>query len=417
MDKIKILVLNNYHYRRGGADSIYFNTIELLSKKGHQVQAFSMIHPENLPDANDIYFAEYHSLLTKSYLSKLFNLSSYFYSFGAKRGLKRLLNSFSPDIVHVHLLYGGLTSSVLSIFKKRNIPVIYSAHDYKLICPNQSFLIDGKKICEDCKGKRYYKAITNKCNRNNRIISLIIALESYFRDLFFPIDKYLSRIVASCDFGARKINEFRPDLKPMITRLYNLAPNLENIKPVIRKGNYFLFFGRLSSEKGLVTLVEAWRDLPLDCILKIAGTGPLEFRLKEMIDSYKLSNVELLGYKSGLDLINLIKNASYVLTPSEWYENNPMTVLEGFSYGKPGIGSAIGGIPELIREGKTGFLFPHGNIEELKKCIIKANSLSDIQYSELAAEARGFVEEYCSSEIHYNQLIKIYNEAICQISS
>jgi glycosyltransferase involved in cell wall biosynthesis len=412
MNKAKVLVINNYHYRRGGADSIYFNTMELLRLRGHNVQAFSLIHPENIKDDNSIYFAKYHSLLTKSLFSRIYNLSSYFYSIEAVKGLNRLLKHFTPDIVHIHLLYGGLTSSVLSLLKRNNIPVVYSAHDYKLICPNQSFLINGKRICEACKGQKYYYALKNKCNRNNRMFSAIMGLESYFRDYCFPINRYLSIIVTSCNYGFDKHKEFRPDLVPILTRLYNLAPNLENISATIKKGNYFLFFGRLSSEKGLVTLIEAWRNVSSSCRLKIVGTGPLESTLADLIETYNLSNVELLGYQSGMDLIELIRNSSFILVPSEWYENNPMTLIEGFSYGKPGIGSSIGGIPELIQNGETGFLFQPGNVEELTDCIYKADSLSENVYASFAKNARRLVDEQCSSEIHYDQLIKIYNRAM-----
>lgn len=412
MEKLKILVINNYHYRRGGADSIYFNTIELLESKGHQVQAYSFDHAENIPNKNSIYFAKYHSILNKSVFSKIINLHKYFYSFDAKRGLNKLLKEYSPDIVHAHLLYGGLSSSVLSLLKTKNIPVIYSAHDYKLICPNQSFLIDGHTICEACKGQKYFSAFIKKCNRNNRLFSLIIGMESYFRDKFFPIEKNISKIIASCNFGLEKHKEFRPDLVPILTKLYNLAPNLENIIPIIRKGNYFLFFGRLSSEKGLITLIEAWKTLPPSCNLKIAGTGPLELTLSELIKSYALHNVELLGYKSGTVLIDLIRNSSFILAPSEWYENNPMTIIEGFSHGKPGIGSEIGGIPELIQNDKTGFLFQSGNIKDLTNCIIKANNSTENEYAKLSEGARSFVEENCSSDVHYQSLLKIYNEAL-----
>jgi glycosyltransferase involved in cell wall biosynthesis len=412
MNKLKVLLINNYHYRRGGADTIYFNTIELLRSNGHQVQSYSLSHPDNLPDKNSGFFAKYHNMPEKSFFSRVFNLNKYFYSNEAKKGLKLLLKQFSPDVVHAHLLYGGLSSSVLSVLKYRDIPVVYSAHDYRLVCPNQSFLINGVKICEDCKGRKYFNAFKNKCNRGNRFFSLVIGLESYFRDIFFPIEKYISKIIVLCQFGLEKHKEFRPDLSHKLTQLFNYAPNIDNIVPLQKKGEYFLFFGRLSSEKGLLTLIEAWRNVPIDCKLKIVGTGPLESRLLQIANDYKLNNVELMGYRQGDDLVHLIRNASFILVPSEWYENNPMTVIEAFSHGKPAIGSNIGGIPELIENEKTGFLFQAGNIKELTDCIIKANNLSDNKYSFFANAARKFIEMNCAPEVHYNSLIQIYNEVV-----
>ncbi len=409
---MKILFLNNYHFRRGGADSIYLNTIELFKDRGHNVEAFSFKHPENVPDKNENIFPEYHSLLSKGFINRLFSFKNYFYSFQVNRQLKKLLSDFKPDIVHVHLLYGGLTSSALRLFREKNIPVIYSAHDYKLICPNQAFLVDGKNICESCKGKKYYNATLKKCNKNSLLYSSVIALESYFRDIFFPINSHITRIVASCDFGLKKHVEFRPDLVEKLTYLFNFAPELYKVKPKYEKGKYYLFFGRLSSEKGLLTLIKAWENLNNSTRLVIAGTGPLAQVLDDYVINNQLSNVKLVGYKAGGELADLISNASFIITPSEWYENNPMTIIEGFSYGKPAIGSNLGGIPELINNGENGFIFDYGDVDSLVNCIKQSESISNDEYLCLAKNARKFAEINCSPDIHYYALVNIYNDAI-----
>lgn len=412
MGKLKILVINNYHFRRGGADSIYFNTLDLLKSKGHEVEAFSLKHGQNLFNKNSHLFAEYHDMPQLNFFQKILSLKKYFYYGEAKKNLAKLLKEFNPDVVHAHLLYGGLTSSVLALLHKKNIPVVYSAHDYKLICPNQSFLINGSKVCEACKGRKYYNAAVKKCNRNNMLFSIVIALESYFRDIFFPISKHISVIVASSDFGLKKHLEFRPDFKTQITRLYNLAPNIEEIKPVFSYKSYFIFFGRLSSEKGVLTLLDAWKKLPPNIQLKIVGTGPQSSELANKVIEEKLSNVELLGYKVGDELIELIQKASFVVVPSEWYENNPMTVIEAFSYGKVGIGSNVGGIPELIIDGITGYSFEMGNPQKLADSIMKADSLSFEEYLTMSNNAREFALKNCASNIHYDQLMSIYNKAV-----
>jgi glycosyltransferase involved in cell wall biosynthesis len=409
---MKILIINNYHFRRGGADSIYLNTINLFKDRGHQVAAFSLKHPENIPDENDYLFPEYHSLLSKKFFDRITIFREYFYSYKVGSALTKLVKEFKPDIVHVHLLYGGLTSSALAVFKKFHIPVIYSAHDYKLICPNQSFLQNGSKICESCKGKKYYNASLNKCNKDSLLFSTVIAFESYFRDLFFPIDKYITRIVASCDFGLRKHVQFRPDLSSKITYLFNFAPDLFKVNPEYIRGEYYLFFGRLSSEKGLLTLVKAWESLNKSALLIIAGTGPLSSILNLYIIENNLNNVSLVGYKSGNELINLIKMSSFIITPSEWYENNPMTIIEGYSYGKPAIGSNIGGIPELIKNNYNGFIFDYGNAENLSNCIQTSLNISNEEYMNLAKNARKFSEIHCSPDVHYDSLVDIYKDSI-----
>jgi len=412
MNKLKVLVINNYHFRRGGADSIYLNTINLLKERGHEVAAFSLKHPENIPDANDHLFTEYHSLLSKGFIDRLSSFIDYFYSYKVKSALIKLLQEFKPDIVHAHLLYGGLTSSALTVFKKNTIPVVYSAHDYKLICPNQSFLQNGSIICESCKGKKYYNAPLKKCNKNSLLFSSVIALESYFRDLFYPINTHITKVITLCNFGLQKHIDFRPDLTKKITYLFNFAPELYKINPEYIRGEYYLFFGRLSSEKGLMTLVKAWELLKNSTKLIIAGTGPLSETLKDYIIEKKLNNVSLVGFKSGNELSELIKMASYIVTPSEWYENNPMTIIEGYSYGKPAIGSNIGGIPELVKNNYNGFIFNFGNTDALAKCIQKSEKISNDEYLILAKNARIFAEINCAPDVHYNALINIYNDSI-----
>ncbi len=409
---MKILIVNNYHFRRGGADSIYLNTINLFKERGHEVSAFSLKHPENIPDQNDNLFPEYHSLLSKGFIDRLSSFRDYFYSYKVKSALIKLLEEFKPDIVHAHLLYGGLTSSALTVFKKNNIPVVYSAHDYKLICPNQAFLQNGSIICESCKGKKYYNASLKKCNKNSFLFSSVIALESYFRDLFFPINTHITKVVASCNFGLKKHKEFRPDLSNKLTYLFNFAPELYKVSPEYIRGEYYLFFGRLSSEKGLLTLVKAWESLKKSTQLIIAGSGPLSATLEAYIIEKNLTNVSLVGYKSGNELSELIKMASFIVTPSEWYENNPMTIIEGYSYGKPAIGSNIGGIPELVNNNYNGFIFDFGNADALAKCIQKSENISNEEYLILAKNARNFAEINCSPEVHYNALINIYKDSI-----
>ncbi len=409
---MKILFINNYHFRRGGADSMYLNTIILFKERGHEVASFSLKHPENIPDENDHLFPEYHSLLSKGFIGRLSSFRDYFYSYKVKSALLKLLKEFKPDIVHAHLLYGGLTSSALTVFKKNSIPVVYSAHDYKLICPNQAFLQNGSIICESCKGKKYYNASLKKCNKNSFLFSTVIALESYFRDLFFPINKHITKIVASSNFGLQKHKEFRPDLANKLTYLFNFAPELSKRSTEYIRGEYYLFFGRLSSEKGLWTLVKAWELLTMPPQLIIAGTGPLSASLEAYIFEKNLTNVSLVGYKSGNELSELIRMASFIVTPSEWYENNPMTIIEGFSYGKPAIGSNIGGIPELVNNNYNGFIFNFGNADALAKCIQKSENISNEEYLNLAKNARNFAEINCAPEVHYNTLFNIYKDSI-----
>jgi glycosyltransferase involved in cell wall biosynthesis len=183
-------------------------------------------------------------------------------------------------------------------------------------------------------------------------------------------------------------------------------PNLNQIIATSKKGNYFVYYGRISREKGINTLIKAFQNSSIN--LKIIGTGPL-------LDEYtnkKHQNIEFVGYKTGAELTELVSNASFIIVPSQWYENNPMTIVEGYSYGKPVIGANIGGIPEIIEDGKTGYLFESGNSDDLLSMVSKADSLSDKEYEKMSKNARQFAEDNFNPEIHYQQLMTIYKKVL-----
>ena len=172
---------------------------------------------------------------------------------------------------------------------------------------------------------------------------------------------------------------------------------------------YFLFFGRLSYEKGIKTLILAFRETP-QCRLKIAGTGPLEEELKEFVRENKMDNVEFLGYQSGEPLQKLVSNAYFIMVPSEWYENNPMTIIEGYAAGVPVIGAKIGGIPEIIEDGRTGYLFDSGNKEELVKMINRSNLLDDNEYWTMCDAALKFAKDHFSRDEYYPKLMSFFEK-------
>jgi len=187
---------------------------------------------------------------------------------------------------------------------------------------------------------------------------------------------------------------------------------LSQSNPNTQKGNYLLFYGRLAPEKGVLTLINTWKRLSKDIKLKIIGEGVMSVMIKDEIKSNNLTNIEFLGFRKGEELFGYIRNASFVLVPSEWYENNPLTIVEAYSSGKPVIGSNIGGIPELIVEGKTGYLFSMGDSAELEKKINEAVSMSDEAYLVMSEAAYKFACDKFSEKTHYRDLIKVYNEVV-----
>jgi len=186
----------------------------------------------------------------------------------------------------------------------------------------------------------------------------------------------------------------------------NFISNLETIVPNYQQGEYFLFFGRLSREKGILTLIES--ALNSNIKLKILGTGALFNQIKEQ----ETDNIELVGFKQGEELIQIIRNASFIIIPSEWYENNPMSVIEAYAFGKPVIGADIGGISEIIIPNETGFLFKSKNKNDLKEKLQIANNLTNKEYEYMGKNARTFAETFFNPENQITNLINIYNELI-----
>jgi glycosyltransferase involved in cell wall biosynthesis len=403
---MKILQINSCHYRRGGADVVYLNTGELLKQRGHEVFYFSMKDDKNIPDEHAAYFPSISDPRNQSLVNKIKIAPSFIYNREAYTKLSQLLDEIKPDIAHIHLFLGKLSSSILKALKEKNIPIVTTVHDYRLLCPAYLFLDGQNKICEKCVNGFYLNCTLNKCSEGNLFQSLMLSADAYFRKYRMNPINYIQRFIFVSDFIRKKHISFNAAYQPREKLLYNFVPDLDKIVPTTIKGDYFLFYGRLSREKGVDTLLKAAEKAGIR--LKVVGTGSLYE--KYIAANYK--NIEFLGYKSGHELSELIRHAGFVIVPSEWYENNPLTILEAYSHGKPVIGSRIGGIPEIIEEGKTGFLFEAGNQSQLTDALVKADLLSGDDYQKMSNAARAFAGSHFNPDTHYNELINIYKELV-----
>ncbi|WP_075342093.1 glycosyltransferase family 4 protein [Tenacibaculum agarivorans] len=398
---MRILLINNTHYIGGGADRVYINTGSLLEKNGHTVLYFSTQSEKNIQSKYAKYFVSKQNNREVSFTDKLKGVKNYLYNKEVESKLSRLIQEEKPDIAHLHLFYGGLSSAVLKVLRENNIPIVQTVHDYRLLCPANAFLNSKNEICERCKPKKYYNCTLNRCSGGNIFYSSILSVEGYFRKyLYDPLD-YINHFVFVSDFSRKKHIDFDKRYREKSSHLYNFTHLQE--KPIVERENYFLFFGRLSNEKGVHTLIEAAQEVGVN--LKVVGDGPIKEELEINNVNEKIS---FLGHKSGQELIDLIKKASFIIVPSEWYENNPMTIIESYALGKPVIGAKIGGIPEIIIENKTGFLFESRSKETLKQVIEKAKKMSDQDYLEMSEGARKFAESNFSEEKNYDHLISVY---------
>ncbi len=404
---MKILQINSVHYRRGGADVVYLNTGKLLEEHGHEVYYFSQKNENNYPASTSEFFIKPTNYFRKTTIQKIVSVPRFFYSFEAAKKLEKLIKKQQPDIAHIHLYKADLTPSILKVLSNNNVPIVITLHDFGFICPH-NLLLDGKmNICERCVNGSSLNCIIHKCNRNNIVLSALSSFEYIFQQAFFPFDKYFDTIIAVSRFSQEKHLESRK-FNWEIKHLYNFFPDLKLTKPNHFKGDYMLFFGRLSKEKGIETLINTWQSNNIKTKLKVVGTGELLEKYKNI----KYKNVEFLGFKNGDELTSLIKNASFVIIPSEVQENNPLTIIESYSFGKPVIASNVGGIPEIVLNYKTGFLFEMGNADDLSEKIKLAKKTSPKEYLKMSQNARNFAEEHFDEDKHYNALIAIYKETL-----
>ncbi len=409
--QLKVLLINNCHYRRGGADVVYLNTGDLLESRGHDVAYFSTKSQYNYSTEYSEYFVRDIDALKLNFVEQLVYMPRKLYSREAKRKLGKVIDNFKPDLAHIHLYKGGLTAAILPVLKRKKLPAVITLHDYSLLCP-RNIMIDGEgKICERCLTATRLNCVYHRCNRRNLYYSIVNYIEFVLNNNYFNPGNYFNRIICVSRFNYLKHSNHAL-FKERFVHLYNFYPLLSQSNPKTSKGSYFLFYGRLAPEKGVMTLIDTWKRLGNDVHLIIIGEGVMSAQIKDEIRENNLHNVEFLGFRKGEELFSFIRDASFVLVPSEWYENNPLTIVEAYSVGKPVIGSNIGGIPELIIEGRTGFLFEMGDSGGLEEKIRIAAEMSESQYLEMSEAAYRFACDKFSEKDHYRDLLKIYRDVV-----
>ncbi|MDO4160548.1 MAG: glycosyltransferase [Prevotellaceae bacterium] len=386
---MKILLSNKFYYRRGG-DCIYMLNLEqLLKVHGHEVAVFAMDYPENIDSEWKKYFPQN--------MSKLMAFTRPFGSKETKDKFCKLLDDFKPDVVHLNNIHTQLSPVIAEVVHKHGIKVVWTLHDYKLLCPRYDCLRDGKEICETCFSGDKKPCLDNKCMKGSKLASLIGYREAVKWNRK-RLEACTDTFVCPSQFMADKMIQGGFDASKMVT-LCNFI-NIEKCKrDSYDKEDYYCFIGRLSHEKGARTLIEAANRLPYK--IKIIGGGPLMDELKGIANK----NIEFVGFKQWNEIKELVGNARFSVIPSEWYENNPLSVIEAQCLGTPVLGARIGGIPELIDEGKTGMTFESRNTEDLKDKIERMWN-TDFDYKQIAESS---MERY-NSEEYYKNIIGIYNK-------
>lgn len=403
----RLLNINTYHYRRGGSDAVYLEHAALMGQQGWDNGFFAMQHPKNQPTPWSRYFIdELEFGNAYSAVDKLVMASKVIYSFEAQRKLRALLHDFPADIAHLHCIYHHHSPAILPVLKRAGVPVVMTAHDLKVACPAYKML-NRNGVCESCRTGSVLNVIKNRCIRDSLAASAIVAAESGLHRALGTYRNHVDRLVVPSHFFGDKIAEWGFPAEKIVY-IPNYVDASQQV-PQYEAGDYFLYFGRLALEKGVDTLIRA--AAAAGVTLKIAGTGPEEAALRALVADMgrdRGASIEFLGFQSGAALHALICQARVVVLPSQWYENAPMSVLESFGFGKPVIGAAIGGIPELVRDGVTGWTFQPGDVQALASLLSRTAEMPAATLAEKGRAGRAMVETEFTKDRYLAAMLELY---------
>lgn len=404
---MNIIMANKYYYERGGADRYALDLSQLLAHHGHNVIPFAMQHPKNLPTPWERFFpSEVQTERPVMNLQGLKTFQRMIYSHDAKTKMTELIVKARPDICHVHNIYTQLSPSVLDALQDQQVPAVMTVHDYHLIAPNYMLWSNGK--IADWSKAGLITAALSRYHKNSMPASFAQSLmfkvhqrrQSYQKGIqyFFSPTEFVRGKMIKAGFEAERVKTV-----PHYLDVSGLEPKQED-------QGYVLFSGRLVEEKGVDVLIKAMEGLPeIPC--KVLGSGPDEQRLKEMARLHK--NIEFLGWRSGGPAWDLYRGARVVVVPSLWYEVFGLSALEAMAVGTPVIASDIGGLAEVVDDTVTGRLFPAGDVQSLRAMIADMFDHPDMA-KRMGKQARAKVERDHSPEQHYQQVVKIYQQAISE---
>jgi len=398
---MKVLFANKFFFRNGGSEVVMFQERDFLLCEGHEVVDFSMQDDRNFASDYADYFVDQQDYRGGGKLGKLKSALTFVHSPEAVRKVGALIDATQPDLVHCHNIYHQLTPSIIGAAKARGVLVVLTLHDYKPVCPAYTRLRGGKP-CSACLDGDFAQVLKRRCAEGSLGRSALLYAEAVVQRRLGNYEK-VDRFIAPSRFMRDSVlHRFRPE---QVVLLYN-GVDLAGIAPSGRDEGYALYLGRLSHEKGIEALLHAHDSTQAAWPLVVAGTGPLAGEFKT-----KYPTAKFIGHVAGDALRATISGAAVVVVPSEWYENCPMSVLEAMAYGKPVIGSRMGGIPELVADGETGLLFDAGNVKELQEKLGTLMAAPDLRQT-MGKAARERVEKEFSLERHNAGLMDIYKSLV-----
>ena len=404
---MKVLMVNKFHYKKGGSETYYFTVAQALEAHGHEVVFFAMKDVEkNIPCEQEKYFVS-NSAIQGGVKSKLNMILHIAYSKEAYSNMKKLLQKEQPDLVILNLVHKQITLSIIDAIKEYDpkLPIFWTMHDLIAVCPSYTMLDGNGEICEKCLSGSFKHCVENRCMKGSKLMSMLSKYEAdYIRkkkwyeqvDLFICPSEFYSKKLQDAHFTTSEIITLRNPL-PLDTK-YELNEANEG---------YVLYFGRLAKEKGVKTLIDAAKKVGFHLV--ILGTGPMEGELKEY--AKELKNVEFKGFQTGKALTGYVKKSRCVVLPSEWYENGPYSAMEAMALGKPLIVSDNGGLPELVDDGENGCVYSAKlGANALANCIQKIIGLTETEYKAMAECSMEKAKKLFDPNQYVNQIEQHYAE-------
>lgn len=387
---MKVLLVHNYYQHSGGEDEVFRLEKKLLERKGHDVATYTV------------------SNQAISNLSKLSLGAASLWSTRTQHDLNIILKKNKPDIAHFHNTFPLISPSAYYACNQAGVKVVQTLHNYRLFCPSSTHFYREGRICEICLGKTPpWPGIKYSCYRESRLETAVLTSMLTLHRWLKTWERRVNVYIALTEFARRKFIEGGLPAEKIIVK-----PNAVYLDPGsgVGNGKYALFVGRISVEKGINTLLTAWRHLP-GILIRIIGDGPLLEDVHMFITQYKLRNVEVLGSCEHDEVFNLMKGARFLIFPSEWYEGFPMTIVEAFACGLPVIASRLGSMEEIVDDRRTGLHFNPGDPDDLAAQVEWAWT-HPREMVEMGLQARKEFEKKYTAERNYELLMEIYKDTL-----
>jgi glycosyltransferase involved in cell wall biosynthesis len=413
---MRLLGVHRLHHRLGGAEAVHLDHLALFREKGWECAEFAMDHPLNEPSAFKTYFPAYFEPKNARGFDKIAAAARFLHSGEAREKFTALLDDFRPDIIHVHGIYHQLTPAILPPALERKIPIAFTLHDYKLICPAYHFFRPGIGVCERCGGGRQWNCAVHRCAQGSFATDAVYALDGLIQWHRGSVRNTVSAFIGPCRFIVEKFAEhgFPRDRLHYVPNFFETTDDRPVEQQAVvalreRYGRFLLYFGRLSVEKGLPVLVEAAGKAGIS--LLFVGEGKEEEKLRAQAASLGVS-AHFTGHLKGAELWAHVEAATAIALPSIWYEIAPKSILEAQARGKVVITTAIGGLPEMVEDGVTGLVVPPNDASALAAGITRLFAMSEQERGDMGEAARRHALKTFTRERYFGEMSAIYDRLL-----